>query len=92
MERDLLFLGLTRPTMLGGVTYSFFIINAMLTTILFLGSGKLLMMFGSVPIHLVGYLICLRDPRSFDVLLVKFKKCMQCRNRRVHRANSYDPY
>ena len=32
LARDTLFVGLTRPQMLGGVTYSFFIINLVLST------------------------------------------------------------
>ncbi len=89
---DTLFLGLTRPTMIAGVTYTFFVINAMITVILFIASSNLLILFIAIPVHMVGYYICLQDPRSFDILFVKFKKCMQCRNRGYYGANSYDPY
>ena len=36
LERDTLFVALTRPQMFAGVTYSFFIANAVIATELFL--------------------------------------------------------
>ena len=36
IERDIVFSGLTRPQMFGGVSYSFFVLNLVVTTEVFL--------------------------------------------------------
>jgi type IV secretion system protein VirB3 len=89
---DPLFLGLTRPAMLFGVTQSFFVINAMVCMTAFLGTGSFLPLFIGAPLlHGVGYLACLRDARTFDIWFAK-ARFLQCRNRHYWLANSYDPF
>lgn len=91
LEVDSLFLGMTRPPMYGGVTASFFMINAIACTILFLASKSFIPLLLGFPLmHVLGYLACLKDPRTFDVWLVRLK-FMRCRNRSFWRSNSYDP-
>lgn len=88
---DPLFLGMTRPAMVLGVTYTFFIINVCLTAVVFISSGNLWFLLLCVPLHAAGYLICLKDPRMFDLWRIKMTKTMRCRNRRFWKANSYAP-
>ncbi|HCU23621.1 MAG TPA: type VI secretion protein [Deltaproteobacteria bacterium] len=89
---DLLFLGLTRPAMFLGVTQSFFVINGLLNTILFLALNSFLPLFLLLPLlHGLGYLACLKDPRTFDLWIVYAKHCTQCRNKRFWGTNSYSP-
>lgn len=90
-EIDPLFLGMTRPPMVKGVTYSFFVLNVTGTTILFLASGNLLAFLVGLPLHVIGYLMCLKDPRLLDLWRVKLTKTMLCRNRKFWKANSYRP-
>ena len=45
---------LTRPQMFAGVTYNFFIINAAVTTELFLVTGSFLALPAAVAIHGIG--------------------------------------
>lgn len=89
VDRDILFVGLTRPQMLLGVTYSFAIINAILTTELFLVFKSGWVLLAAVLVHLAGWLACLRDPHIFELWLVKVRRCPRVRNHRVWRCNSY---
>ena len=88
---DLLFLGLTRPPMAFGVTYAFFVLNGMFTTIAFLALNSLWAWLLGIPVHLIGYLMCLKDPRIFDIWRVRLLKTPPTRNRGFWRSNSYTP-
>jgi type IV secretion system protein VirB3 len=91
-QTDPVYLGLTRPAMLCGVTQSFFVINAALCMIGFLGTGSFLpLLLGAPLLHGIGYLACLRDARTFDIWLVK-ARFLRCLNRAHWLANSYDPF
>jgi len=63
------FRALTRPQMFGGVTYSFFVINAALTTEVFLITRSFLALPVALLVHGAGYVACLREPRIFDLWL-----------------------
>ena len=82
---------LTRPQMFAGVTYSYFIINAAVTTEAFLMTKSFLALPVALGVHAVGYLVCLRDPRSFDLWLTKVTRCPRVRNWRRWGCNSYAP-
>ena len=82
---------LTQPQMLLGVTYSYFIINGVVTTEAFLITHSLWSLLIAVIVHCVGYLACLREPRIFDLWLIKVSKCPRVPNWRLWRCNSYRP-
>lgn len=62
LTTDTLFVGPTRPTMVGGVVFPAFIANAMVTSIVFLGANNLLYIGVCIPIHAICYLICANEP------------------------------
>ena len=80
---------LTRPQMFAGVTYSFFIINAAVTTEVF----RITKSFVALPVALlirgIGYLACLREPRVFDLWITKVSRCPRVRNWQRWGCNSY---
>ena len=80
---------LTRPQMFAGVTYSFFIINAAVTTEAFLITKSFLSLPLALLIHAAGYLACLREPRVFDLWLTKVSRGPRVRNWRFWGCNSY---
>ena len=80
---------LTRPQMFAGVTYSFFIINAAVTTEAFLMTKSFLALPVALVIHAIGYLASLREPRIFDLWLTKVSRCPRVRNWRRWGCNSY---
>jgi type IV secretion system protein VirB3 len=93
LQSDPLFQGLTRPTMILGVSYMFFVINAVLSLICFINFQDFLILFIFAPsVHLIGYVICLKEPRAIEMLMLKTTKGMRCINRGYHKANSYDLY
>src|SRR5579859_3392387 len=89
-DSDPLFLGLTRPAMFWGVTHSYFFITLIVSLIGFLATHSWLALLLAIPIHGLGYLACLRDPRVFDLVFVKASKCAHCVNRRFWGATTYD--
>lgn len=88
---DPLFVGMTRPTMMMGVTYSYFVINMTATSIIFLATSSLLALLISLPVHGLGMLACAKDPRFFDLIFQWLKSCPPVQNRRFWHANSYMP-
>lgn len=91
LERDPLFVALTRPQMFAGVTYSYFIANAVVATELFLIFKSIWAIVAALVIHLVGVIACLREPRFFDLWLAKLSRCPRVRNHAIWRCNSYRP-
>ena len=87
---DPVFLGLTRPAMFWGVTHSFFVLNLIVCLIGFLGAHSWLALILAIPVHCLGYLACLSDPRIFDLMSVRASKCSRCPNRRFWYGTSYD--
>jgi type IV secretion system protein VirB3 len=91
LQQDRVFVALTRPQMFAGVTYNIFIINFILTTELFLIFKSLWVLLPAIAFHIVGMLLCLRDPRMIDVWLARARLCGRVPNYRYWRCNSYRP-
>ena len=91
LERDTLFVALTRPQMFAGVTYSYFIANAVIATELFLIFKSVWALVAALVIHVAGVLLCLREPRFFDLWLTRLGRCPRVRNYSIWRCNSYRP-
>ncbi|MDF7777888.1 type IV secretion system protein VirB3 [Sphingomonas sp. AOB5] len=89
LERDTLFVALTRPQMFAGVTYSYFIANAVIATELFLIFKSAWVLLAALVIHLAGVLLCVREPRFFDLWLTKMGRCPRVKNYSVWKCNSY---
>ena len=91
IERDTLFVALTRPQMFAGVTYSYFIANAVIATELFLIFRSIWALAAALLVHVVGVLLCAREPRFFDLWLTRVGRCPRVRNYAIWRCNSYRP-
>lgn len=89
LDRDPVFGALTRPQMFAGVTYSYFVLNAVVTMELFLISKSFWVLLAALVIHAIGYVGCLKEPRFFDLWLVKLSRCPRVRNYAFWRCNSY---
>lgn len=90
---DALFVGATRPPMRWGVTYAALLFNMVLTMEIFLLTKQLLTLLVSLPIHGVGMLLCARDARFFDLILLWGRTRMPAflTNLRFWKASSYSP-
>jgi type IV secretion system protein VirB3 len=90
---DTLFVGVTRPPMRWGVTYSALIFNLIFTLELFLASRNLLALLVALPIHGVCALLCSHDARFFDLLLLwaRTRLLTLLGNGSYWKASSYCP-
>ncbi|MDQ0248765.1 type IV secretion system protein VirB3 [Sphingomonas kyeonggiensis] len=84
-------MALTRPQMFAGVTYSYFVANAIIATELFLIFKSVWAVVAALVIHLAGVLACLREPRFFDLWLARVSRCPRVRNHKIWQCNSYRP-
>ena len=91
LERDTCFVALTRPQMFAGVTYSFFIANAVIATELFLVFRSAWVLLAAVVVHVAGVVLCVREPRFFDLWLTRVSRCPRIKNYAIWRCNSYRP-
>jgi len=90
---DCLFVGATRPPMRWGVTYSALLFNMVFTMEVFLLSKNLLTLLLAAPIHGVCMLLCARDARFFDLVLLWAQTRLPAAlgNLRTWKASSYSP-
>src|SRR3984893_16723434 len=93
LTADILFVATTRPPMRWGVTYSALLFNLVFTMEIFLLSKNLLTLLVAIPIHGLCALLCARDARFFDLILLWGRTRMPAYlgNLRVWRASSYSP-
>lgn len=89
LARTPVFAALTRPQMFAGVTYNYFVINAVVAAELFLIFRSPWVLLIALLLHGVGVLLCLREPRIIDLWLTRASKCPRIRNYSVWRCNSY---
>src|ERR1700710_163468 len=88
---DALFVGATRPPMRWGVTYSALLFNMVFTMEAFLLTKNLLTLLLCAPIHGVCMLLCARDARYFDLVLLWGRTRLPAlfANMRIWKASSY---
>ena len=79
---DPLFVGLTRPRMLFGVSYTFFMLNALVGLLGFvlLDDNKsylaILVLFN----HALGYYLCSKEPLFIELFMIQSSKCNRSKN------------
>ena len=90
---DPLFVGATRPPMRWGVTYAALLFNLVFTMEAFLLTKNLLTLLSCVPVHGVFALLCSRDARFFDLVLLWGRTRLPAAlgNLRLWKASSYSP-
>jgi len=88
---DPVFSALTRPQMIGGVTYSYAVFNLIVTVEAFPITKSFLVLPVALVVHLIGYIGCLNEPRFFDLWITRVSRCARIRNFSFWGANSYAP-
>ena len=93
LTTDPLFVGATRPPMRWGVTYSALLVNGVFTMEIFLLTKNLLTLVLALPIHGICALLCARDARFFDLVLLWARTRVPAllANARLWKASSYAP-
>lgn len=90
LKLDPLFVGLTRPTLLFGVSQMFVILNSFVWIGYFIVLSDLRGIVALVICHTIGYVICSKEPLFVELFMIKMQKCNKCPNKLYHGANSYD--
>ena len=90
---DPLFVGATRPPMRWGVTYAALLFNMVFTLEAFLATRNLFTLLLCLPIHGLCALLCVRDARFFDLLLMwgRTRLPSVLGTLRFWKASSYSP-
>ena len=91
LASDPVFSALTRPQMIGGVTYPYMVLNLIITMEAFLITRSFWSLLIAVVLHAVGYVGCLREPRFFDLWITRLSTCPRVRNFGFWQGNSYRP-
>ena len=86
-----LFVGLTRPPMMFGVTMDYLGISVMIALCGFILFSSPLILLTYIPLHVMGVIACAIDHNIFR-LIVKKLECLNVPNKRIWGAQSYEPY
>lgn len=86
---DPLFVGLTRPSMIFGVSIQYAMLNLMMAVTMFIQKTSIYIVFIAAAVHLVGYILCFKEPKFMEIYLNYSAKCNQCPNKSYYGANSY---
>ena len=89
LASDPLFVGLTRPAMIFGVSVKFAALNIIISMTYFIQSNSIPVLFIAAILHMFGYVICFKEPRCIEIFLNKMARCNQCPNKLYYGANSY---
>jgi len=90
---EVLFVGATRPPMRWGVTYAALLFNLVFTMEAFLFTRNLMSFLVCAPIHGLCMLLCARDARFFDLVLLWGRTRLPAMygNRLFWKSSSYSP-
>lgn len=93
LRADPLFQGLARPPMILGVSYMYFVFNALITMVIFINSKSFVAFPLGGVIHFFGWMICKKEPRAIELWLLRMKYGWRSWNRAYHHhTNSYDVF
>lgn len=90
VKADMLFVGLTRPPMIFGVSYAYGLVNFMVCLIGYIVTTRFVFFISVLPVHMVGYYLCSKEPLFIDLFLVRSSLCSRSKNKLYHGVNSYD--
>ena len=91
LASDPVFAALTRPQMIGGVTYPYMVLNLIVTLEVFLITRSFWSLGIAVVVDAIGYVGSLREPRFFDLWMTRLQTCPRTRNFSFWGGNSYRP-
>jgi type IV secretion system protein VirB3 len=89
INSDPLFVGLTRPSMIFGVSVQFAMLNILMASTFFVMKSSFKIIPVAFLIHGIGYILCFKEPKFLELYMNKFQKCNQCSNKLYHKGNSY---
>jgi type IV secretion system protein VirB3 len=91
LEADLVFLGLTRPSMMFGVSYTVVMLNFFACMMYFVLSSDFRAFLAMPGLHGLAYVASQKEPLFLDLFMIRQQKCSRCKNKFYHgMTNSYD--
>jgi type IV secretion system protein VirB3 len=88
---DPLFRALARPQMVAGVTYPFFVLNAIVAVELFLIFKTPFALLPSLVLHGIGFAAHLRDVHIMALWMTRLRRTPRVKNYSLRGANVYCP-
>lgn len=89
LETDPLFVGLTRPPMIFGVSFTYALLNITISMVYLILDSNFYVVPAALVIHGIGYILCFKEPLCVELYLVRMQKFGTCPNRFYYGANSY---
>jgi type IV secretion system protein VirB3 len=86
-----LFLALTRPSMMMGVTMEAFFINIIIAICTFIIAKNIFFALIWLPLHLICIVLCRMDTQLFSIILCK-TRLAKPNNAALWKGASYEPY
>ncbi len=86
LKTDPLFLGLTRPAMVFGVSFLFFGLNMMISVSYFVVTSDFRIVLFAVFFHGAGMLLTKKEPLAIEILMVKLQKCNGGQNKTFYKG------
>jgi type IV secretion system protein VirB3 len=86
-----LFGALTRPAMVAGVTFEYYMLNSMLSMCVFIGLSPL---YGLVfiPLYVFGWVVCRYDTHFFTLCAKRFLSLPNIPNKSLWKVRAYEPF
>lgn len=91
LTADILFLAVTRPSMIAGVTTDFLIGNGMTTAFIYIAAKNPLWLLLFIPLHGIAWVLCRNEPRMLSLIGQWTRTKGACPNRFYWHASSYTP-
>ena len=86
-----LFVALTRPPMIMGVTADYLAVSGMISLCGFILFSSLICLLVYLPLHLIGFFACLYDCNIFR-LISKRSMCLNVANKSIWGCQCYEPF
>ena len=84
LKTDALFLGLTRPALIAGVTFAYFAVEGLVSILIFIFTSEFKIFLIAAVAHIAGVMLCKKEPLAIDLLLTKMQKTPATLNKSFH--------
>lgn len=91
LHSNTLFLALTRPAMVWGVTMEAFFINIIIALCAFIIAKNVFFSLIWLPLHLISVVLCRMDNRLFSLFVCNLR-LVKAGNARLWKGVCYEPY
>lgn len=91
MQINPVFLALTRPPMMAGVTVDYLMTSGIATFVLFMLTHLVSMLVLFVPLYVIGFVMCYQDANQFKVIMTRLNMGFSPL-KQLFGCESYAPY